>query len=408
MIEDKKVDEKELIGNNIQSLDEKIAGEVQSRPERLLILNTMVEELFPGPELAEIRKDIMERSMNVPQYGEYHNEGILMDTHLAHILETLDNAEKGEFPANIPAEFRQKMQEIVSKNKRSLQMYTFLHDISKADCLNIKYKDGSRKEFTWEEWQNAMPEGSKNNPKEIKTYMDSQNIDSVSYYHKEAKHGEAGAEKLKPMQARLAVPPQLLMAINKHEVAYQFTKVSIKSYEKHLGSLTDEERDWAMTASYIDTASSLGKDNKPDLSNFINLANTIQNIRIIKAVEDKLRPQGKVLAQLDTKKVEATLADLKKMESKITDTVESLTAKLEKDCLPTVYDRNILESNLEALVTTGKLSPEMKIAIFAAVNDNGLLDEAKIKPIREVLKQTSKLVASAFESSKKFKQNISR
>lgn len=119
-------------------------------------------------------------------------------------------------------------------------MYTFLHDISKADCLLLKYTDGQKKEVTWEEWQSGLPPEAKTDPRAMKEYCDRQNIESISCYHKDAKHGESGAEKLKPLQEKLAVPPKLLTAIEKHEVAYQFSKVDTKAYEKHLGSLSEE------------------------------------------------------------------------------------------------------------------------------------------------------------------------
>ena len=386
--------EKEVI-NPTMDLSEKLQQEELTRVERVKKLTELTDKLFPGEKLADLRADV-KRSFNVPQYGEHHNEGMLMDTHLALILENIEKIEKGEFPADIPVHVAQMMQQLVGKNKESLMKYALLHDISKADTMGVKYQDGTRKELTWEEWQAGLSDEEKSSPIALQKFCEKNGVSAITYYHKDAKHGNAGAEKLKKMEADLDVPPQFITAIDKHEVAYQFTKVGIKTYEKHF-AISPEERDWALVASYIDTSSSLRADGKPDLKDFLNLLATIENIKIIGAMEQELVKEKSV----DPKLVEQAIADLKKLEIKISESEEQLLQKMVLKCQFVLYDLVKLESNLQALVMTNQISEAVMKSILAAVESDGKLNEEKMKPIRGALKKANQLVVAALSDSKK-------
>jgi len=112
-------------------------------------LRAKVAELFPTPEQADLRQEI-ERTFNDPQYGEYHNEGILMDTHFEAILNTLENIGKGIFPTELEdQEVKYAMQDIVLRYHDEMQKYVFLHDISKIDLLRTEVKSFEGESRIW-------------------------------------------------------------------------------------------------------------------------------------------------------------------------------------------------------------------------------------------------------------------
>jgi len=83
-----------------EELNRRAEIERDSRHERVTRLRVMVDGLFPGEENLRLREKI-NASFDVPQYGDYHNEGIFMDTHLALILDNLQALRQGEVPDNI-------------------------------------------------------------------------------------------------------------------------------------------------------------------------------------------------------------------------------------------------------------------------------------------------------------------
>lgn len=87
--------------------------EENERPERIKRLGVLIELLFPGEgeQHAALRQKI-KTSLDVPQWGAYHNEGMYMDAHLDLILRNLEALKKERFPlemADIPDEIKQTM-----------------------------------------------------------------------------------------------------------------------------------------------------------------------------------------------------------------------------------------------------------------------------------------------------------
>lgn len=82
------------------------AEEAASREARLERLRGQIERLFPLESTPETVRSAIEDSLDVPQWGKYHNEGIYMDTHLDRILEVIDEMRAGEFPEEIPEYMR--------------------------------------------------------------------------------------------------------------------------------------------------------------------------------------------------------------------------------------------------------------------------------------------------------------
>ncbi|MCI0479051.1 hypothetical protein L0Y59_00700, partial [Candidatus Uhrbacteria bacterium] len=285
------------------SHEERAKQESASRPERLERLRGMVDELFPGPDRAELRAHIV-RSFDVPQWGDYHNEGVLMDTHLAAILDAFDGIERGEFPEGIPEADRARMRDVAARHHDDLRRYAFLHDISKPDLLRMEKlpKEGEKKGEVWEgaleEWyaEAGVPEQARKDPAMLSAWLASQGLKGISYYHAgvemkaagrttdKAKHGEAGKDKLTAL-GDTGVPPSILDAIASHEIAYQFEGVKPDAYRKHFDALPDETRTLALLASLTDTMGSWRTDGKPSLRNFRDLLDSKHNAETIAELE---------------------------------------------------------------------------------------------------------------------------
>lgn len=247
--------------------------ERNARVDRLM---RRVEELFPGERMRELREDIR-RSLDVPQRGEYHNEGMFMDSHLDLILEQVDNIAADRFPDRIPESVREAMRRTLARDRASVERYVFLHDISKADCLSVTV-DGEKKPVTWQEWQ-AMLQGDADGQRALggdeealRRFCEKRGISGVSYMQERedgiVQHGAEGSEKLREQGIG---DDAMLAAIDSHEVAYQFSRINAATYDKFFGEMTPEARDFALTASFVDTMASLRPDGTPDLSNFLAL-----------------------------------------------------------------------------------------------------------------------------------------
>ena len=274
---------------------ERAQQEAESRGTRLEKLRGMVTELFTSSEQANLRKEI-ERSFHVPQWGAYHNEGMLMDRHFEEILRALEDVEGGKMPDSIPADERRAMQKIAERHHDALQRYVFLHDISKADLLRVEglpeagQKKGKAWEGTLEQWyeEQTISAETRTDPASLYARLASANLKGISYYNQgievedsgrkteSSKHGEHGKTKLEGL-GDVGVSPAVLEAIERHEVAYQFETVKVDTYRKYFESLNSDERDLALVASFVDTMGSWRKDGQPDLSNFLALLDSKHN-----------------------------------------------------------------------------------------------------------------------------------
>ena len=369
-------------------------SDMDTRNQRVDELRAKVEELFPGKEAKELRENI-DRSFLVPQWGDYHNEGMMMDSHLRTILDEIDNIAEGAFHDLVPESAREAMQRTLERDRGAVEQYVFLHDISKADCMTLKFDerrrtmgedewtgvlDGAKeetgldidtaalqellekhgateavfetkgvtftidgketamkwKEFvpnlppgnefrvyiesvrktiksikdnneidkfslsdtgtdiffsqqavTWEDWtdmlsQTADGQAALNGDEAaLKRFCEEQDLNSISYQQivdgEAYTHGAVGAEELR--KAGLTEDKTIITAIEKHEVAFMFSGISAPTYDLHFGPMTDEERDFAVTASYVDTMASLRaptkenglKERSPDMSNFSSM-----------------------------------------------------------------------------------------------------------------------------------------
>lgn len=361
-------------------LEVRVKKEASERSVRIERLMQKVEMLFQGEQLAGLRSKIRE-SLQVPQWGEHHDEGMYMDSHLALILENKERAKTDEFSAQIPEEMRTLLQEVVKKYDEILEKYAFLHDIAKKDCLTIKYEDGTEKAITWEEWQGMLPPALRENPDPVQfaAFARQAKIKQISYYQKEEKtgkevtrparkHGSVGAEEARSVEG-LNIPPAVITAIENHEVAYQFTFANAKTYEKYFGQMSDEERRLALTGSYLDTVSALKSSGNPDLTNFLALEASKHNFDIhaaAKADAEIARLQSESI--LDGDKIKKMMDDVYNNRERVQLSAEELIGRIKDECKPTQYDVGVLAEKLALLVTAGTLSELQKTRIVELVS----------------------------------------
>lgn len=395
-----------------KSPEERAKAESASRPARLERLRGDVEKLFPGAERAELRAEI-ERSFDVPQWGEYHNEGILMDTHFDAILEAFDGIEKGVFPEGIPEADRAKMQDVAARHHDDLRRYVYLHDISKPDLLRTErlpaegQKKGDVWEGTLEQWyaEAGVPEDARRDPALLSEWLAKENLKGISYYNtgvelkaagrktEKTKHGEAGKEKLERL-GETGAAPSILEAIARHEVAFQFEGVKPDTYKEYFESLSDDERTLALLASLTDTMGSWRKDGKPDLKNFRALLDSKRAYETLTDLEAKLGSAEGAKA-LDKKKVEAFLLALRKGKERIDESTDALLARIMKKCRPTEYDLDGLRGNLAELVQKGDLTQEEADKI------HGFVASGDIASIGKTFGKKTRVIAPALKASEK-------
>lgn len=236
--------------------------------------------LFPGETNAGLRKEI-KQSFAVPQVGEYHNEGPFMASHLELILSTLSEVLKGVFHGLIPATVRAMLTRACGTIiYNEMMRYVFLHDLDKMNCLTVGYGNGDQKAVTWPEWQDMLAADTdgwlalNGDGDALFRFCKKAGIDQISYYQQtgdgdKRQHGKVAAERLRSIPG---VTEAMARAIETHEVAYQFSRISIDTYLKYFGEMSESDRDFALLASYVDTMASFRPNGEPDMRNFWFLA----------------------------------------------------------------------------------------------------------------------------------------
>ena len=385
---------------------ERIATEKDQRPERIEKLTSEVERLFEGEQYSGLREKIT-RSFNVPQWGEYHNEGILMDTHLNRMIEVIEGFSQGEGSSDLPEKTRSSFEGLVAQYGDTLKKYVFLHDISKPDLLRIQWnpKEGEKKGRAWEgnleEFcvELGLSQDELSDPSRMAEFFASQDVKGVSYYHQgienengrkteSAKHGEHGAEHVGD-EYEGVVDPEILKAIELHEAAYQFEKVKPDTYKKLFGELGEEHKQLALLASYIDTASSYREDGGPDLTNFSFLLMSKDNAESLEVITSELAST----VGLDKKKLENFLRALQGEQTvlKIQEAIE----KGKKEAKTTEYVLDTLKVTLDEVAGKGEITADEAAKVYELVSagsmsEIGKLFGKKMKIISAVLKASEK------------------
>lgn len=353
-----------------------VRAEAETRERRLELMREFVERLFPHDYQLDLRAKI-ERSFHVPQWGEYHNEGIFMDRHFAAILAALNRIDNGVFPEEIPVEERAEIQDTVQRYREELHKYDFLHDISKADTMRLESlpQEGEKKGIVWEGTleqfydELSIPLEARENPVAMARELEDMRAKKVSYMNNQesnpffgrvtekVQHGAMGKRVLEAL-ATSGMSQDVLEAIEKHEVAFQFQTGKVDTYAKYFEGLTPEGRRLALVASLVDTMGSLGKNGKPDLKNFLALLAAKHNYELWRSVERFAVERLADGTNLDPKKVEAFLLGIKKTETYIKEPVIQLEVRMLKECKPTVYDMAKVNAALTQALSTGALTAD--------------------------------------------------
>lgn len=328
-----------------------------ARRARVERLRALVAEIFPGEGLTGLRENI-ERSFGVPQVGDYHNEGMFMDSHLDLIIANIERVARGEFPEEIAPAVREMLTRAVLRDPESVKRYVFLHDISKADCLTLKFGNEARA-VTWEEWQGMLAASDSGrralagDEQALRDFCAEQGLTGVSYFQGaddgKRQHGKIGADELR---AAGVTDAAMLAAIETHEVAFLFQAIKVSTYEKYFGEMDADTRDFALLASYVDTMSSLRPDGTPDLANFLALAGSREKSESLRVLEGRLAG-----AELDARKFARAWSALVASTDPLTaDMIDTAEARLRETCKAVRYDVEKLRAAVEPLVAEGKLS----------------------------------------------------
>ena len=385
--------------NRVNQLSaEQLDLEDRARPARLEDMRERVEAYFAGDKLADLRAKIM-HSLDVPQLGQYHCEGMYMDTHIARILYAIDEVSEGRLASQIPHSIRNAMIDLASERRFHVERYALLHDLEKASCLTIKYLDGRSEEKDLKSFLATMPEASRGVPSKTYEFCKSSGIESISYYHKstERLHGPEAEIKLRREPALQGVlPDELLTAIGKHEVAYQFSRISAQALEKHFGGITQEGKIWVLLANYIDLMGSLQPNQEPDMAPFFALAHSLNNANQVEYCRNLLGRDP----DIDQKELQKKLQGLMQQDKPIVGTREDLSGRLALECKIKRYSREKMLTVLNVLVADSTLTEDQRNQVLAALLPDGRLNPEGLAPVRAQLGAKNRILAASIEQAR--------
>ncbi len=384
-------------------LTEREYAQADTRKTRVDRLWAKVLEFFPGEEARELRENI-KRSFLVPQAGEYHNEGMFMDSHLDVIGKAIDAVERGEFPPEISEQVRVWLARAVTRDIDAVRRYVFLHDIAKTDCMTIKFVDGGRA-VSWQEWTEMLLEDEdgrgamQGNEAALSRYIKKKGIKGVSYYQQgetNRQHGDVGAQELRA--AGVVDDPKLLAAIETHEAAYQFANkeedqnhvvnVYAERYGRIFSEMSEEARDFALLASFVDTMASWRTDGQPNLTSFLALAASREKWESLRELSGRLKG-GEGLDRGRFQKAWTSLANSK--EPLPLTAVDETEARLRAEARTASYDTEKLRANLAPLVERGDMTAEEVEQLVALVRDSpqtiGRTFGKKMRVLKPILDQ---------------------
>lgn len=384
-----------------REMRQRAESEARSRNGRILHLRNKVVLLFPGDELKTIR-NLIYQSFDVPQFGEHHNEGLLMDTHLVSILAVLDQLKNEQVDSKVPKAAKEILVNSAKQHFEALERYALLHDLSKPDCLKLKFKSGLNHELDWSKYCAMTDASERSDPLKLLDFFTSRGISSISYYHEvpPKKHGEEAAKILAPMLSEIAIPKVTLKAIELHEIAYQFASISAANFRKHFSGLNSDERAWALTASYTDTMGSYTKELRPDLSNFCALAQSMINFELIEELELLIKKFPNFAESLDPKKIGQFVRNLLELPEAIVATPEELFQRVKIECVQSQYDIAILSRGLADLIDRRIISNEEREQIIGAIDPTSRkLIQSKWTTIRATLKERNRFLAPIIDEA---------
>lgn len=416
-----------------------------TRARRVDALREKVAALFEGEHNRELRERI-ERSFLVPQWGPYHNEGMFMDSHLSLILRNIDDIAQGRFPTDLSPHTAEAMKRALSRDRTAVERYVFLHDISKADCLTLKFnsveaaraaglEDAQSADVpvTWDQYQallrldNDGQRALEGDEAAMGRWGEAHGLKAVSYYHPDTKHGDAGSQWLR--DAGADVDATTLVAIERHEDAYQFQKIDAERYLMIYAQIDEAGRDFALLASYVDTAASLHKDGRPDLANLRALTASKEKAEVVPELlvelgADRTAVHEAVAAFLQNRKEKRdnpreplltlfkSVADQGQDATKVAKFLETLLfdkeevrkeqlheliERLRSECARASYSRERLAQGVAALVGDGFTQEDADALVELAMENPGAIGKTFGKKLGKRMGEVKAILEGAQE-----------
>lgn len=389
-----------LSENNQLNLVEIAQNELLTQEKRREKLLSLAVELFS--EEWEILSAI-EQSFNVPQLWSYHNEGILMDTHLNKMVEALENVKNWKFLKEIPEDLQLIIHSIVGKNYSEMLKYIFLHDISKKDTLNIKYSSGESEEVTWIEWCDKIPSEIISHPPKLLEHMKLLNIGTISYFQKSNwrywVHWEVWSDFIKNNLSRGEEKDLLEKAIRHHEDSFLFKRVNVKLFEKKFSQYSVEELMWCLSAAYLDIAWSVYEDGSYEPSSYMNWYISAKNYHLIKSAFQKFE-ETSLEFKVDKNKMKKIYQEYYSTKSEIIITESELIQDIIIRLQPKKYDRKKVENSLRHLqLVNEKFDEEIISEVLSALDDFGFLNTSRIKKVYWKLKADFRVLQNLLSES---------
>jgi len=229
---------------------------VDTRAKRIDDLKQLTAKRFEGEQYQGLRAKI-EQSFDVPQAGEYHKEGAMMDSHLGLILENVEAiAQQGAQALldDIPESVRNLITSTIGDKRESVEQFVLVHDLAKSDTLGITVGDGDEQLMSWDEWQ-AFVQAAED--------PDDLGLSKVSYKG----HSKLGVKQAEDLGFD---DPLILGAVEKHMVAVGMTGINSDVYDRHFAGLDNDKVAFAITANYLDLMGSKRGEHIDPLAEFKN------------------------------------------------------------------------------------------------------------------------------------------
>lgn len=310
-------------------------------PERLSNENKerwakMGRESLESLEIPESLKEEMRRSLDTPQFGPYHNEGLRMDSHLGLMMENVDQIHAGTFDfaeLGLSEEEQPEAEKLVKSaidaNYDDMRSYAYVHDLKKPDCMNWEF-EGKRQEFkTMDDW-GAIVKGAKGD-EEIQARLKEMGVKKIGYRldktltgDEDKEHGEEGekfvrqlAEKDPEVKEFIRDKGLILTGVANHEMHFKVfgQAKSPKRYKEEIADkFKPEEIGFIYAACLIDIASSLNEQGKADYKGFRNMVTAklmydeIQDFIKEREIQEEREGQGQGKKPLTVHQVSELLA----------------------------------------------------------------------------------------------------
>lgn len=294
--------------------EQEISQEQQQRWEQRGRAN--VERL----DVPEPLREAIRATLDTPQWGPDHNEGLRMASHLGCIDNAAEEIVAGTFhyeSIGLPPEQTVAVHELLERTIRAhrteTEEYINLHDLRKLDCMNAELADGSQRVFTMEEWR-AITADASGDDERVRTRLRELGIAKIGYRQskditggEERDHGPEAIRYLEDLSRAhwdvavyCAERKLILTGVANHEMHFQVFPASAaaKHYsEKIAKRFSEEEAEFILTVCFLDIAGSKSSDGASDYSGFRNMLEARESFRAIETFRTARESSGRPLRE---------------------------------------------------------------------------------------------------------------